>query len=63
MHCGKLRFFLGRVYIDELCSAFHFVCAVGDNTALPGALDLDPGSQIKSMNSWCVSFETECKSI
>ena len=30
------------------------------NTTLPGALDLDPGSQGKSMNSWCVSFETEC---
>ncbi len=25
-----------------------------------GSLDLDPGSQGKPMNSWCVSFETEC---
>ncbi len=30
---------------------------------LPDSLDLDPGSQGKSMNSWCVSFETECKSV
>ena len=27
---------------------------------LPRSLDLDPGSQGKPMNSWCVSFETEC---
>ncbi len=27
---------------------------------LLGSLDLDPGSQGKPMNSWCVSFETEC---
>ncbi len=27
----------------------------------PGSLDLDPGSQEKPVNSWCVSFETECK--
>ena len=26
----------------------------------PGSLDLDPGSHGKPMNSWCVSFETEC---
>ena len=26
--------------------------------SLPGALDLDPGSQGKSMNAWYVSFET-----
>ena len=30
------------------------------NTILPGSLDLDPGSHGKPMNSWCVSFETEC---
>ena len=30
------------------------------NMTLPGSLDLDPGSQGKPMNSWCVSFETEC---
>ena len=30
------------------------------NTTLPWALDLDPWSQGKSINSWCVSFETEC---
>ncbi len=85
-----MHFFLGRVQIDELCSAFHFACDSGVNkllvtickktyskivygslailrslstskiTTLPGALDLDPGSPGKSMNSWCVSFETEC---
>ena len=30
------------------------------NMTLPGSLDLDPGSQGKPGNSWCVSFETEC---
>ncbi len=30
------------------------------NTVL--SLDLDPGSQGKPVNSWCVSFETECMS-
>ncbi len=25
-----------------------------------GLLDLDPGSHGKPMNSWCISFETEC---
>ena len=33
------------------------------NTNLPGALDLDPGSQGKPLNPWCVSFETECSQI
>ncbi len=28
---GKLRFFLGRVQIDELCSVFHFDYALGNN--------------------------------
>ena len=26
----------------------------------PGSLDLDPGLDGKPMNSWCISFETEC---
>ena len=29
----------------------------------PGLLDLDPGSQGKPRNSWCVSFETKCISV
>ncbi len=27
---------------------------------LPESLDLDTGSQRKPINSWCVSFDTEC---
>ena len=45
--------FLNRVFAT--CFKFSW-----SNTMLPGALDLDPGSQGKSMNSWCVSFEAEC---
>ncbi len=30
------------------------------NMTVSRYLDLDPGSQRKLMNSWCVSFETEC---
>ena len=30
---------------------------------LPGSPDLDPGLQGKPMNSWCVSFETECNQL
>ncbi len=30
------------------------------NVTPPGSLDLDPGSQGKPVNSWCISFETEC---
>ena len=31
--------------------------------ALSGSLDLDRGSQVKQMNSLCVSFETECSCV
>ncbi len=33
------------------------------NTTQPGPIDLDPGSQGKSINSWCISFETECTTL
>ena len=29
----------------------------------PGSHDLEPGSQGKPVNSWCISFETECSFI
>ncbi len=30
------------------------------NMTRPGSLELDPGSQGKPSNLWCISFETEC---
>ncbi len=51
-HHGKLPFLLGRVQMN-------FVVYSISNMILQGSLDLDPGSQGESMNSWCVSFETE----
>ncbi len=31
------------------------------NMTKPGSLDLDPGLYGKPINSWCISYETECR--
>ena len=43
----------------KLSSYFKFSLS---NMTQSGSLDLDPGSHGRPMNSWCVSFETECSS-
>ena len=54
-----IRRMVWHFWIGFFATCFKFLRS---NTTLPGALDFDPGSQGKSMNSWCVSFETECRS-
>ncbi len=50
------------VFLLQKCvHRWTLLCSWWYNTTLPRSPDLDPGSQGKPMNSWCVSFKTECK--
>ena len=55
--CRWVNFVVYFILSILLVTCFKFQWS---NMTLPGSLDLDPGSQGKPMNSWCVSFETEC---
>ncbi len=48
---------LWNIWMGVFATCFKFLWS---NMTLPGALDLDTGSQGKSKNSRCLSFETEC---
>ena len=63
--CGTLSIHIwvrskGDAYTQSQTKRTVESCISLSNMTLPGSLDLDPGSQGKPMNSWCVSFGTEC---
>ena len=46
-----------KKYLLSMCACIH---DLSDILHLQECSELDPGSQGKPRNSWCVSFETEC---